>query len=76
MIEEIKHVTGKSLAGIIIQHIHEVLELKMEERLKMKSKKSDYLIKTNIKLVKYEVPIINISAHQLTTTENHDLNLD
>ena len=48
----------------------------MKEPLKMKSKKSNYLIKTNIKPVKYEAPIINISAHQLTTTENHDLNLD
>ena len=48
----------------------------MKEPLKMKNKKSNYLIKTNIKPVKYEAPIINISAHQLTTTENHDLNLN
>ena len=76
VIEEINHVIEITLAGIIIQHIHKVLGLQMKEPIKLKNQSSNYLIKTNIKPVRYDVLIINTTVHQLTTTENQDLNLD
>lgn len=69
LIEQINDVVGKTLARIIIKHIHKVLELQRKESFKTKNKKLNYLIKANIKPVMYKVLILHLSAHQLTLTE-------
>ena len=69
----INNVIRKKLAGIIIWRIHKVLKSQRNEYFKTKSKKLNFLTKAIIKLVKHEVHVINLSAHQLTLTKKSQL---